>query len=68
MTVRLSYDEGQSWPVARLVNPDRCAYSCMAALPDGTVGLLYEHTGPDADTPGFEHLVYARFNEAWLLQ
>lgn len=68
MTVRLSYDEGETWPVARLVNGDFCAYSCMAALPDGTVGLLYEHKSPDANTPGFENLVFARFNDAWLTE
>ncbi len=68
MTVRLSYDEGETWPVARLVNGDFCAYSCMAALPDGSVGLLYEHKGPEADTPGFEHILLARFNEAWLTE
>ncbi len=66
MTVRLSYDEGETWPISRLVNADFCAYSCMAALPDGTVGLLYEHKGPDADTPGLEDLIFARINEAWL--
>lgn len=68
MTVRLSYDEGETWPVARLVNDEFCAYSCMAALPDGTAGLLYEHRSPDAGTPGLEHLLFARFNEAWLLE
>ena len=68
MTVRLSCDEGDTWPVARLVNADFCAYSCLAVLPDGTVGLLYEHKGPNATTPGLQRLLFARFNQAWLLQ
>ena len=68
MTVRLSYDEGETWPVSRVLARDFCSYSCMAALPDGTVGILYEHSGPDPKTPGLEHLMFARFNEAWLLE
>jgi len=68
MTVRFSPDDGETWPAARLVNAEFCAYSCLAALPDGTVGLLYEHKSPDTDTPGLERLVFARFNEAWLLE
>jgi len=42
MTVRLSYDEGKSWPVARLMKQGTAAYSSMAVLPDGSVGLIYE--------------------------
>jgi sialidase-1 len=68
MTVRLSFDEGQTWPVARRLAGDYCSYSCMAALPDGTAGILYEHRFPDPETQGRENLVFARFNEAWLLE
>jgi sialidase-1 len=42
MTVRVSRDGGKSWPVAIPVDPGPSAYSCMAALPDGGIGLLYE--------------------------
>ena len=42
LTVRLSYDEGKTWPVARVVHKGPAAYSCLAVLPDGTIGLLYE--------------------------
>lgn len=42
MTVRASFDDGQTWPVARLVDARPSAYSCLAILPDGTIGLLYE--------------------------
>lgn len=68
MTVRLSFDEGKTWPVARRLAGDYCSYSCMAALPDGTAGILYEHRFPDPETQGRENLVFARFNEAWLLE
>ncbi len=42
LTVKLSEDEGRTWPFALLVEPGRSAYSCPAALPDGTLALLYE--------------------------
>ncbi|MCS7306230.1 MAG: exo-alpha-sialidase [Thermoguttaceae bacterium] len=42
MTLRLSFDEGKSWPVAKLLWPGPAAYSCLAVLPDGTVLCLYE--------------------------
>jgi sialidase-1 len=57
MTVRASFDEGQTWPASRLVDPRPGAYSCLAALPDGSVGLLYEA----GDQNPYETIVFARF-------
>ena len=45
MTVRLSYDEGKTWPVSRLVYAGSAAYSNLVALPKGQFGLLYERDG-----------------------
>ena len=42
MAVRLSYDEGASWPVSKLVYRGPAAYSCLVALPDQSFGLLFE--------------------------
>jgi sialidase-1 len=42
MTVRLSRDDGATWPVSKVIHEGPSAYSCLAALPDGEVGLLYE--------------------------
>lgn len=42
MTVRLSRDEGKTWPAARTLFPGQSAYSCLAALSDGRVACLYE--------------------------
>jgi sialidase-1 len=58
-TVRLSYDEGESWPVSRTVYPGSFAYSCLTVLPDGTVGLLYERDD-------YGKITFARFDLAWL--
>ena len=56
-TIRMSCDDGQTWPVAKVFQPGAMSYSTLAALPDGTYGLLYE--------PG-SGIRYANFNLAWL--
>ncbi len=42
MTLRISPDEGRTWPFAKLIYAGPSAYSCLAILPDATVGCLYE--------------------------
>lgn len=58
-TVFVSYDEGKTWPTKRVLCKDAFAYSCLTALPDGTIGCLYE-----AD--GTKKIVFARFTLDWL--
>jgi sialidase-1 len=41
-TVRLSRDHGKTWPFARVLYPGSFAYSCLASLPDRSVGCLFE--------------------------
>jgi sialidase-1 len=72
MTVRLSYDEGKTWPVSRTVYEDFSEYSSLAILKDGTIGLLYTK-GPGKPTPqnGWypptnPEIVFAHFNLEWL--
>lgn len=43
MTVRLSKDNGKTWPYSHLVYPGPSAYSDLVNLPDGNIGLLYEN-------------------------
>lgn len=62
MTVRLSYDEAKTWPVARMVYAGPSAYSSLEALQDGTIGLLYERGTANA----YEEIEFARFNLRWL--
>lgn len=42
LTIRLSRDEGRTWEPGRLVVPGSAAYSCMARLRDGRLGIVYE--------------------------
>jgi sialidase-1 len=62
MTVRASFDEGRTWPVARRLTAQPAAYSCLVAMPDRSIGLLYE-TGPNNP---YEAIVFSRFTLDWL--
>jgi sialidase-1 len=64
LTVRASYDDGQTWPVSRLVDARPSAYSCLARLPDGSSGLLYEA----GEKSPYETIVYVRFPLAWVAE
>jgi sialidase-1 len=61
LTVRLSEDDGRTWPVSRLLHAGPSAYSCLAVLPDGRVVCLYE--GGDAL---YQRLTLASFSIGWL--
>ena len=61
-TVRLSEDDGTTWPFAARLHDGPSAYSGLAALPDGTVLCLYES---GSRSPG-ERLRLARFPLNWL--
>lgn len=53
MTLRASFDEGLTWPEARLLYAGSSAYSCLVALGPDTMGCLFE-----AD--GYGRIVFAR--------
>jgi Neuraminidase (sialidase) len=42
LTVRISYDEGRTWPVSKQIYDGFSAYSSMAVLPDGSICVLFE--------------------------
>lgn len=44
MTLRLSYDEGQTWPVTDLISAGSSAYSALCKLATGEIGLLFERS------------------------
>ena len=62
MTVRLSYDECQSWTAGKVLHKGLSAYSDLCVLPDMTICCLYER-----GTAGlYETLHLARFDLEWL--
>jgi sialidase-1 len=62
MTLRMSADEGTTWPLRRVLWPGPAAYSCLAVLPDGAVACLFEA----GDQHAYERIVLARFSADWL--
>lgn len=54
LVVKLSCDEGATWPVRTVIDTGRAAYSTITRLPDGTLGLLYERN--DYETITFRRL------------
>jgi sialidase-1 len=66
MSVRLSYDEGKSWPINKTIYPYTSSYSSLVILDDQTIGIVYER-GKDAETSYYwDELWFARFNLEWL--
>jgi sialidase-1 len=66
VTVRLSYDEGKTWPVAKTLDPGRGGYADIAAAPDGTIYCLYERGFIEGNELNTKFLSIARFNLEWL--
>ena len=64
MTVRLSYDEGKTWPVSKMIHDGPSAYSCLTVLADGSIGLLYERGEKKLN----EKITFARFSLQWLTE
>ena len=62
MTIKLSYDECQTWPVAKTLHAGPAAYSDLAVLPDNTIACLYEA----GDKSPYETITLALFDLAWL--
>jgi len=62
MTVRLSHDECESWPISKVLHAGPAAYSCLAQLSDGTILCLYERGSQHP----YETITLARFSLDWL--
>jgi len=64
LTVKVSEDEGRSWPVSRVLEPGPSMYSDLAVTPRGTI-LCFYGSGAGSSFAG-AGLTLARFNLAWL--
>ena len=62
LTVRVSEDDGETWPIARVVHEGPAAYSSLAVLPDGAIGLLFER----GDRSPYERITFARLTRSFL--
>jgi sialidase-1 len=59
LTARVSYDEGKSFPIERIVSEEPAAYSDLTRLKDQTVGCLWERAN-------YRFITWSRFNVAFL--
>lgn len=67
LSIKLSYDEGQTWPVNKVLEPGSSAYSDLAVAADGTVLCLFERTATDPATRlRTSVLSLARLSLEWL--
>ncbi len=66
VTVKLSYDEGETWPVARSVEPGISGYSDLAVGEDGLAYCFYERGSVDTSHYRPAQLTVGRFNLEWL--
>lgn len=57
--MKMSWDNGKTWPIRKVVDPSSAAYSTLTRLPDGRLGLLYERDS-------YENITYSSFDLQWL--
>jgi sialidase-1 len=68
LTVRLSEDDGKSWPVKRVIDPGVSGYSDLAATADGKTLYCFYERGSTTDERhnDIAALTLVRFDREWL--
>lgn len=67
VSVKLSEDEGKTWPVHRTIESGFSGYSDLTALDDGTILCFYERGSTDGSSNyRTGRLTVARFDEEWV--
>lgn len=68
VTIYLSEDDGETWPIKKRLVDGYSAYSSLTVLSDGTIGALVEEGKWDNNLPGEDgfQLVFYRFTMDWL--
>ncbi len=59
--IKMSYDDGKTWPVSKSVGMGPYAYSALCRLKKGTMGLLFEENGKPLTT-----IRFTSFSIKWL--
>jgi sialidase-1 len=65
LSLKISYDEGRTWPVNKLLEAGPSGYSDVAMLPDGTICCLYERRAM-VNGENKRVITLARMNLAWI--
>ena len=58
-TIRISYDDGKTWPLEKLIYEGSFAYSCLTKIDNSTAGLLFERDG-------YEKISFSIIPISWL--
>jgi sialidase-1 len=66
LTIKMSYDEAETWPVSKTLEDGWSGYSDLAVLKDGTVLCFYERGRLNDNHFRTAALTVARFNLEWL--
>jgi len=66
VSVRLSYDEGETFKIAKVIEPRRSGYADIAVAPDGMIYALVERVEIEGNTLNTKFLSVFRFNLEWL--
>lgn len=66
LTVQLSYDEGENWPVKKVIEPGWSGYSDLTVGADGSIYCFFERGGLGDNHFRTAFLTVARFDLEWL--
>jgi sialidase-1 len=66
LTVRMSYDEGLTWPIGKVLDPEIAGYSDLAVTPDGMIHCFYEGGSLTGSHFKNTHMSVISFDLAWL--
>lgn len=59
--IKMSYDDGKTWPVSKLIGEGPFAYSVLTPVKPGVVGVLFEKNGNP-----ITHIKFTTFTLNWL--
>lgn len=68
LTIRMSEDEGQTWPVSKVIDPEISGYSDIAVTPDGNIHVFYEGGSIEGTQSQYKntHMSVVTFDLEWL--
>ncbi len=68
LTIRMSNDEGKTWPVSKLIDPGIAGYSDIAVAPDGHIHVFYEGGSIKGTRSQYKntHMSVVTFDLEWL--
>jgi len=66
LTIKLSYDEAETWQVSKVLDPGASGYSDLSVGPDNTIYCFYERGAIKGNHYSIQYLTCAQFTLNWL--